>query len=68
MLIIYKFTIKILKYRLINFLINNVLARCNIILYIFFKLYFFKYLFDLTILNNFFIDKLSLNKYKFVNV
>ncbi len=67
MFVIYKFIIEFLKYRLINFLINNVLARCNVMLYIFFELIFFKCLFDLTILNNFFIDKLSFNKYKFVN-
>jgi len=67
MFVIYKFIIEFLKYRLINFLINNVLAKCNVMLYIFFKLFFFKYLFNLTISNNFFTNKLSFNKYKFVN-
>ncbi len=68
MLVIYEFTIEFLKYRLINFLINNVSTRCNVIFYIFFNLFCFKYLFNSTILNNFFIDKLSFNKYKLVNV
>ncbi len=67
MFIIYRFTIKFLKYRLINFLINNVFARYNVILYIFFKLFFFKYLFNSTILNNFFTNKLNFNKYKFIS-
>ncbi len=67
MLIIYRFTIEFLKYRLINLLINNVSIRCNVMLYIFFELFFFKCLLNSTILNNFFIDKLSFNKYKFVN-
>jgi hypothetical protein len=36
-------------------------------LYIF-QFFFFKYLLNSTILNNFFIDKLNFNKYKFVNI
>jgi len=66
-LVIYRFTIKFLKYRLINFLINNVLARCNVILYISFELFFFECLLNLTILNNFFTNKLSVNKYKLIS-
>ena len=48
-------------------LINNFFARCNVMLYISFELFFFKYLLTSTISNDFFINKLSFNKYKLVS-